>query len=67
MSVPSTPTQVSGLSEKHVVDIACGKYHCLALTSDGKVSKRLNDRNDNNNNHFYKLNVCNLGIWLGKK
>ncbi|GAB1865176.1 RCC1 and BTB domain-containing protein 1 [Camponotus japonicus] len=39
MSIPeeSTFIQVAGLSEKRIVDIACGRYHCLALTSDGKV------------------------------
>lgn len=33
----STPTRVVGLSEKRIVDIACGSNHSLALTSDGKV------------------------------
>ncbi|KMQ90700.1 rcc1 and btb domain-containing protein 1 [Lasius niger] len=31
------PTRVAGLSEKCVVDIACGSHHSLALTSDGEV------------------------------
>ncbi|CAL1678628.1 unnamed protein product [Lasius platythorax] len=33
----SKPTRVAGLSEKRIVDIACGSYHSLALTNDGKV------------------------------
>ncbi|XP_025261726.1 RCC1 and BTB domain-containing protein 1-like isoform X1 [Camponotus floridanus] len=33
----SRPTRVAGLSEKRIVDIACGSSHSLALTSDGKV------------------------------
>ena len=33
-----TPTLVGGnLSNKFVVDVACGKYHSVALTNDGKV------------------------------
>lgn len=38
-NVTSTPTRVAGLSEKRIVDIACGSHHCLALTSDGQVNK----------------------------
>ena len=37
--IASTPTRVAGLSEKFIVDIACGSDHSLALTRDGKVSK----------------------------
>ncbi|KMQ94954.1 rcc1 and btb domain-containing protein 1 [Lasius niger] len=33
----ATPTRVAGLSDKRIVDIACGSGHSLALTSDGMV------------------------------
>ncbi|KMQ84758.1 rcc1 and btb domain-containing protein 1, partial [Lasius niger] len=33
----ATPTRVAGLSDKRIVDIACGSGHSLALTSHGKV------------------------------
>jgi len=51
-----TLTQVADLNKKRVVDIAGGFDHCIALTSDGKVNKRLNYHNDNS--HSYKLNNC---------
>jgi len=61
-------TQVAGLSEKRVVDIACGYCHCLALTSDGKVKQKIiiNCHNENDNDS-YELNDCNLGICLGRE
>lgn len=31
------PTMISELSKEIVVQVACGKYHCLALTEDGKL------------------------------
>ncbi|XP_019882586.2 uncharacterized protein LOC105249500 isoform X2 [Camponotus floridanus] len=41
----STPTLVPNLSEKRIVDIACGRGHSLALTSDGKVKHELENKN----------------------
>ncbi|KMQ89163.1 rcc1 and btb domain-containing protein 1, partial [Lasius niger] len=35
--LPLKPTRVAGLSKKCIVDVACGRDHSLALTSDGKV------------------------------
>ncbi|XP_025261700.1 uncharacterized protein LOC105248381 isoform X2 [Camponotus floridanus] len=32
-----TFTRITGLKDKRIVDIACGSYHFLALTSSGKV------------------------------
>ncbi|XP_029168900.1 RCC1 and BTB domain-containing protein 1-like [Nylanderia fulva] len=32
-----TPARLVGLDDKYIVDIACGMYHCLALTEDGQV------------------------------
>ncbi|KAL6424477.1 hypothetical protein ACFW04_009910 [Cataglyphis niger] len=37
LRIKPTPTRVANLSEKCIVDIACGSRHCLALTSDGQV------------------------------
>ncbi|KMQ90034.1 rcc1 and btb domain-containing protein 1 [Lasius niger] len=49
----STPTRVADLSEKRIVDIACGSDHFLALTSDGRVYAWGKNKSGQIGNGFY--------------